>query len=125
VTLTFASPSDYSFESVMSNMVLKAMPGNLFMPFLETSSDAGDVFVTRLAVEFDHETYPHWLAQLPTPAQKYFQSRWMGAILDETDLLGSSSITVTALVPTRGSNGVTSTVTGSAIFACVWEVIKY
>jgi hypothetical protein len=41
----------------------------------------------------------------------------MSAVLDSTDLLGSSSTVVTALVITRGFGGVTSTVAGSATFA--------
>ena len=95
------------------------MPNELYDPFLEAGS-AGYTFVRRLESEFDSETYPSWLAQLPGTAQTYFITRWMSAVLDQTDLLGSSSTVATTLILTRGSNGVTSTMAGSATFACVY-----
>lgn len=105
----------------MMTVVTTAMPAELYLPFLETTSSAGYEFVERLVDEFDSQTYPAWLAQLPETVQEYFISRWINAVLSQTDLLGSSSSVVTALVLTRGSDGVTLTVTGKATFACVAE----
>ena len=105
----------------MMTVITTAMPAELYIPFLETTSSAGYEFVERLVDEFDSQTYPAWLAQLPETVQEYFISRWISAVLSQTDLLGSSSSVATALVLTRGSNGVTSTVTGKATFACVAE----
>ena len=98
-------------------MVTAAMPDDLYDPFLEPDGSAGYTFVRRLESEFDSETYPSWLAQLPETAQTYFITRWMGAVLEQTDLLGSSSTVLTALVLTKGTGSVTSTVAGSATIA--------
>jgi hypothetical protein len=99
-------------------MVTMAMPDELYDPFLESAS-AGYTFVRRLESEFDSETYPSWLAGLPQTAQTYFVTRWMSAVLNQTDLLGSSSTVATALILTQGTDGVTSTVAGHATFAYV------
>lgn len=98
-------------------MVLTAMPTELSGAFTVTGGDAGYAFAVELMREFDRGRYPSRLAQLPETAQSYFISRWMSVLLDSTDLLGSSSTVVTALVLTKGSGGVTSTVAGSATFA--------
>ena len=100
-------------------MVTSAVPTDLRSPFFNATSEAGYSFVNLLEDEFNSETYPSWLAQLPATAQTYFITRWMSAVLDQTDLLGSSSTVVTALALTKGRNGVTSTVAGSATFAYV------
>jgi hypothetical protein len=93
------------------------MPSELKFPFLDSrNSNDGYDFAMELVHEFNGGVYPSWLAQLPETAQTYFVSRWMGAVLDQTDLFGSSSVVVTALVLTKGSGGVTSTVAGSATF---------
>lgn len=101
----------------MFSMVTLAMPADLYDPFLETGSGDGWQFVRSLETGFDTETYPSWLAQLPDTAQTYFITRWMSAVLASTDLLGSSSISAKALVLTKGSDGITATVTGSYTFA--------
>jgi hypothetical protein len=98
-------------------MVTAAMPPALHDPFLQSDESDGFNFATELVHEFHGGQYPSWLAQLPETVQTYFISQWMGVILDRTDLLGSSSVTVTALVLTKGSGGITSTVAGSATFA--------
>lgn len=98
-------------------MVSTAMPSDLSEYFYATDALAGYQFARQLAREFTDGQYPSWLAQLPEPAQTYFISRWMSAVLDSTDLFGSSPTVVTALVLTKGSGGVTSTVAGSATFA--------
>lgn len=100
-------------------MVSTAMPPYLSDAFFATDGAAGNEFAVDLMSEFDRGKYPPWLAQLPQTVQTYFISRWMSAVLDSTDLLGSSSTVVTALVLTRGSGGITSTVAGSATFAYV------
>ena len=111
-----SSAEDTSVSS-MESVVTAAMPPGLYDPFLETDEYAGYDFVTELVNEFDDGNHPSWLAQLPETAQTFFISRWMGAVLDRTDLFGSSSVVVTALVLTKGSGSVTSTVAGSATFA--------
>lgn len=98
------------------------MPSTLRNLIFDTDSGAAETFVMELEDEFRYETYPSWLAQLPETAQTYFITRWMIAVLDRTDMLGSSSVTVTALVLTKGSNGVTSTVAGSATLALVSDL---
>lgn len=90
------------------------MPTKLNFPFLTGGSDDGYDFTVELVHEFNAGKYPDWLSQLPETAQTYFISRWMSAVLDRTDLYGSSSTVVPALVLTKGSGGVTSTVAGSA-----------
>jgi hypothetical protein len=119
------SPADDAKESALFSMLTTAMPAELQSPLLDSQSYAGESFVRELEGEFLSETYPSWLAQLPETAQTYFITRWIGAVLDQTDLLGSSSTVVTALVLTTGSGGVTSTVAGRATFAFVCRVITY
>ena len=101
------------------------MPTELSDPFYAVDDAAGNDFAVELMSEFDRGKYPTWLAQLPETAQTYFISRWMSAVLDSTDLLGSSSTVVTALVLTKGSGGITSTVAGSATFAYVCRAITH
>jgi hypothetical protein len=93
------------------------MPSTLRNLIFNTDSGAAETFVMELEDEFRYETYPSWLAQLPETVQTYFITRWMTAVLDRTDMLGSSSTVVTALVLTKGSGGVTSTVAGSVTLA--------
>ena len=97
-------------------MIPTAMPTDLSDLFFATGGAAGNNFALELMSEFERGK-PSWLAQLPETVQTYFISRWMSAVLDSTDLFGSSSTVVTALVITRGSGGVTSTVAGSATIA--------
>ena len=98
-------------------MVTAAMPPALHDPFLQSDESDGFNFATELVHEFHGGQYPSWLAQLPETVQTYFITRWMTAVLDRTDMLGSSSTVVTALVLTKGSGGVTSTVAGSVTLA--------
>ena len=107
----------------MLSMITAAMPSDLHNPFLQSDDYAGYSFINELIHEFNSETYPSWLAQLPETVQTYFLTRWIGMVLDSTDLLGSYSTVVTALVLTKGSSGVTSTVAGRATFACVHRTI--
>jgi hypothetical protein len=100
----------------MASMISTAMPTDLSGPFFAADDAAGNDFAVELMSEFERGK-PSWLAQLPETVQTFFISRWMSAVLDSTDLLGSSSTVVTALVITRGFGGVTSTVAGSATFA--------
>lgn len=92
------------------------MPPDLYDRFYVES---GGPFAAELVREFYTETYPSWLAQLPETVQTYFITRWMGALLDSTDLLGSSSTVVKAMVLTKGTDGVTTTAAGTATFAYV------
>ncbi|GAB7329877.1 hypothetical protein MBLNU13_g01588t2 [Cladosporium sp. NU13] len=115
--LTVLGSAEDASVSAMASMVSTAMPPYLSDAFFATDGAAGNEFAVELMSEFDRGKYPPWLAQLPQTVQTYFISRWMSAVLDSTDLLGSSSTVVTALVLTRGSGGITSTVAGSATFA--------
>lgn len=107
----------------MLPMITSAMPEELDKPFRKHDSDAGDSFVRELEEEFIYETYPSWLAQLPKSVQTFFITRWIGAVLDQTDLLGSAPTVVTALVLTKGSDVVTSKVAARATFAFVCHKI--
>ena len=109
----------------MLSMITAAMPSDLHDPFLQSDDYAGYSFVNELIHEFNSEVYPSWLAQLPETVQTYFLTRCIGAVLNPTDLLGSYSTVVTASVLTKGPGGVTSTVAGRAIFACVHRRILY
>jgi hypothetical protein len=107
----------------MLSMAASAMPDELDIPWIESGSSDGNDFVKELVKEFNSETYPAWLAQLPDPVQTWFITRWIDAVLDSTDLLGSLPVTMTALVLMEGSGGVTSTVAGRATFTCVHRAI--
>jgi hypothetical protein len=93
------------------------MPPDLYDNF---QTVLGQSFAWELEREFYSQTYPSWLAGLPEEAQTYFITRWMGAVLEETDLLGSSLTVATALVLTKGADGMTTTAAGSATFAYVY-----
>jgi hypothetical protein len=93
------------------------MPPDLYDNF---QTVLGHSFAWELEREFYSQTYPSWLAGLPEEAQTYFITRWMGAVLEETDLLGSSLTVATALVLTKGADGMTTTAAGSATFAYVY-----
>jgi hypothetical protein len=98
-------------------MLTTAMPSGLSNNFRASNSMDGYYFAIELMHEFNNGAYPSWLAQLPETVQTYFVSHWMSAVLDSTDLFGSSPTVVTALVLKKGSGSVTSTVAGSATFA--------
>jgi hypothetical protein len=95
------------------------MPPDLYDNFIPYQTDLGQSFVWELCDEFYSQTYPSWLAGLPEEAQTYFITRWMGAVLESTDLLGSSLTVGTALVLAKGADGMTTTAAGSATFAYV------
>ena len=114
--LTVPSSAEDANVSAMASMIPTAMPTDLSDLFFATGGAAGNNLALELMSEFERGK-PSWLAQLPETVQTYFISRWMSAVLDSTDLFGSSSTVVTALVITRGSGGVTSTVAGSATIA--------
>ena len=103
----------------MFSGIVAAMPPELHFPFLDSpnNNDDGYRFFKNLASEFEGEEYPSWLAQLPETVQTYFTSRWMGAMLESSDVFGSTSEVVKALVLATGSGGVTSTVAGSVTYA--------
>lgn len=111
------SPDEDASEDALFWSVVSVMPHSLDVPFLESDSSAGNDFVNGLIDEFNSGTYPSWLAQLPETVQTYFMTRWLGAVLDSTDILGSLPTVVTALVLTKGSGRATSTVAGLATFA--------
>lgn len=117
VALAVISVAEEASVSAVLAIITAAMPSELHDPFVKADSSAAYAFARELVNEFDDGNYPSWLAQLPETAQSYFISRWMSPVLDQTDLLGSSSTVVTALVLTEGSGGVTSTVAGDATFA--------
>jgi hypothetical protein len=106
-------------DSRLYSLVTDAMPPDLYDYFDPYQADLADSFAWELEREFNSQTYPSWLAGLPEEAQTYFITRWMGAVLDSTDLLGSSLTFATALILTKGPGGITTTAAGSATFAYV------
>jgi hypothetical protein len=117
--LTMSSFAEYEKENSMLSAVTNAMPPALYSQFHQPAYD-GDEFYGELVQEFYSQTYPSWLAELPETVQTYFLTRWMGAVLYRTDLLGSSLTVATALVLTAGADGITTTAAGSATFAYVY-----
>jgi hypothetical protein len=110
-----SSFAQYEKENSMFSAVTEAMPPDLYSQFQPAYN--GDAFYVQLVQEFNSQTYPSWLAELPETVRTYFLTRWMGAVLDRTDLLGSSLTVATALVLTKGADGITTTAAGSATFA--------
>jgi hypothetical protein len=112
---------DFSLYSAIT----EAMPPDLYDYFDPYQTDLGDSFAWDLEREFNSQTYPSWLAQLPEEVQTYFITRWMGAVLDSTDLLGSSLTFATALGLTKGAGGMTTTAAGSVTFAYLYKTHDY
>lgn len=106
-------------EHSIYTIIKAAMPSDLYNRL--NVDQGGGQFAGELVREFHSETYPSWLAQLLEEDQSYFITRWMGAVLDSTDLLGSGLTVAKAMVLTKGTDGVTTTAAGSATFAYVYQ----